>query len=192
MKLKELIKECIAEVIKEDLEIPSNDGTSNGASEEDKEKAKNATKDGKSVEFVKPGEIDEAAIDKDEAHQKVIEVHQNLAQAAQDVADLEDFTNESGNAKMKKMVANLADAIIKANEIIGELKKLKDELLQEEAEDASVYGDKVMKALSKHFKKEGSAETMKKKYMPFIQAAYKKKKTPKEIAERIKDHRFEF
>lgn len=191
LKLKDLIKECIEEVIKEDLEIPSRDGTSNGASEDDKQKAKQATQNGKSVDFVKPGEIDEGSIDKDEAHQRVIEVYQTLAQAETDVADLEDFANESGNAKMKKLTADLADHIIKANEIIKTLKELKDEHLAEEAEKASNFGDKVIKALAKHFKKEGAAEKMKKKYMPFISKAFQKGKSAKEVADRIKDHRFE-
>jgi hypothetical protein len=191
MKLKELIEECIQEIIKEDLNIPSNDGTANGASEEDKDKAKNATKNGQSVDFVKPGEIEEAAIEKDEAHQKVIDVYQSLKDCEADISELEDFANESGNPKMKKLTADLADHILKSNEIIAQLKEMKDDLLQEEAEKASSFGDKVIKALGKFFKKEGSAEKMKKKYMPFISKAFQKGKSAKEVADRIKDHRFE-
>ncbi len=191
MKLKDLIKECVSEIIKEDLNIPSNDGTANGASEDDKEKAKNATKDGKSVDFVKPGEIEEAAIPSDEAHQKVIDVYQTLQETSADIADLEDFANESGNAKMKKLTADLADHIIKANELIGQLKGLKEEHLAEEAEKSSSFGDKVIKALGKFIKKDGAGEKMKAKYMPFIHKAFQKGKSAKEVADRIRDHRFE-
>jgi len=202
MKLKQHIKECIDEIVKEDLNIPSRDGTANGASEDDKQKAKQATQNGKSVDFVKPGDIEEshedgvrdveeAAIDKDEAHQKVVDVYQTLSQASSDIAELEDFANESGNAKMKKMTVELSKHIEEANKIIGQLKILKETHLAEEAEEASSFGDKVMKVLSKHFKKDGAAESMKKKYMPFIHKAFQKGKSAKEVADRIKDHRFE-
>ena len=191
MKLKQLIKECIDEIVKEDINIPSRDGTAKGADPDDQTKAKQATQDGKAVDFVKPGDIEEAAINKDEAHQKVVDVYQTLAQASQDIADLEDFANESGNAKMKKLTVELSKHIEEANKIIGELKTLKEEHLAEEAEKASSFGDKVMKLLAKHFKKDGAAEAMKKKYMPFIHKAFQKGKSAKEIADRIKDHRFE-
>ena len=191
MKIKALIEECIKEIILEDLEVPSRDGTANGASEEDKQKAKQASMDGKTVDFVKPGEIDEKAIPPDEAKEKVMEVYQALSQASEGIAELEDFANESNNSRMKKLTSDLGKRLKEANQIIGELKKVKDELLQEEAEKASSFGDKVINHLGKHLKKEGSGANLKKKYMPFIHKAFAKGKSAKEVADRIKDHRFE-
>ena len=190
-KLKNIILQYVKEALVEELDIPSQDGTSNGAKPDDQEKAKDATQKGDSVKFVKPGELEEGAIGEDEAKEKITDLFDQLNTAASDSADLEDFANNQDNAKIKKWSNVLGKNLKGALEAISELKKIKDEILAEEKEKASAYGDKVVKCLGKYLKTEEQGMNIKSKYMPFIEKAYKKGKSPKEVADRIKDHRFE-
>lgn len=63
--IKEIIKQCLHEVLSEELDVPSQDGSSDGADPDDKEKAKKASQSGDTVKFVKPGDIKEKKKDDD-------------------------------------------------------------------------------------------------------------------------------
>lgn len=207
MKLKQYIKECFEQLIKEELDIPSQDGTSDGASEEDKEKAKKATQDGEDVKFVKPGELEEESADgnktpseesgmmkikeEEEVAPKVKEVFASLKELADEVNALEEFAEKSSDKKMQKLSEKLAKHLVDATKVVAELKNARDVVMQEDAEKANIYGDKVVKALGKHCKDEKHGMKIKEKYMPYIAKAHKKGKNPKEVAERIASHRFE-
>lgn len=57
--IKDIIKQCMMEVLNEELDVPSQDGSADGADPDNKEKAKKASQDGDTVKFVKPGDIKE-------------------------------------------------------------------------------------------------------------------------------------
>lgn len=211
MKGKEFIRKAILQVLKEELDIPSKDGTSTGASEEDKQKAEKAIGSGEDVKFVKPGDnVDEEKkdnpypadktpseesgmekIQEEEVAPKVREVFSTLKELSDEVNALEEFAEKDGDNKMKKLSAKLGKHLADANKAIAEMKEARDAILAEDAEKASVHGDKVIKALGKYCKNPDHAKKIKEKYMPYIAKAHKKGKSPKDIAERIKDHRFE-
>jgi hypothetical protein len=197
-KFKDLVRECFVEILKEEttkeeLTIPSSDGTSDSASEEAKQKAKNATKDGEDVKFVKPGELEEsgsATIQEEEVAPKVSEVFATLQGLSEDVNTLNEFAETSKDKKMEKLSQKLAKHLHEATKVVAELKEARDSILAEDAEKANVFGDKVVKALGKYCKDEKNGSKIKEKYMPYIAKAHKKGKKPAEVAERIKDHRF--
>lgn len=205
--LRQIILEALAEVIFEDLEIPSSDGTAAGASPEDQDKAKKATQAGQTIKFVKPGELEESGhpdldkkpseesglepIKEEEVAPKVSEVFATLKELSDEVNVLEEFAEKNDDSKMKKLSEKLAKHLYEATKVVSELRATRDAILQEDAEKASVFADKVIKALGKDVKDEKIAKKLKAQYMPFIAKAHKKGKSAKEVAERIKSHRFE-
>lgn len=204
------LKKLIAKLLFEELDIPSTDGTSAGASEEEKAKAKKATQSGEDVKFVKPGEdLDEEKeqdaypadktpseesgmmkIQEEEVAPKVREVFSALQELAEDVNSLEEFADKDGDNKMRKLSEKLGKHLSDATKLVAEMKEARDAILAEDAEKADVYGDKVIKALGKYCKNPEHSSKIKEKYMPYIAKAHKKGKAPKDIAEKIKDHRF--
>lgn len=204
-KLRALINECLKEIIKEDLEIPSQDGTATGASTDDQVRAKKATQNGETIKFVKPGELEERAetdlkpdeesglepIKEEEVAPKVKEVFAKLQELSEEVNTLDEFAEKNSDGKMKKLSEKLAKHLMEATKVVAELRQARDTILQEDAEKANVFGDKVVKALGKYCKNEEHSGRLKKQYMPFIAKAHKKGKSAKDVAERIKDHRFE-
>lgn len=192
MKLRELIKK----VLLEELTIPSQDGTSASAKPEDQETAKKATQDGEEVKFVKPGELEETAAvapiqEEEEVTPKVKEVFSTLQELADEVNALDEFAEKDGDSKLKKLSGKLAKHLVDATKVVAEMKAARDAILHEDAEKANVFGDKVVKALGKYCKDDKHGGKIKEKYMPYIAKAHKKGKSPKDVAERIKDHRFE-
>jgi len=196
--LKQFLFPIVQKVLEEELDIPSPDGTSNTASEDDKKKAADATAKGQSVKFVKPGEIQESegmiesyADDDTEIPEKIVDTYGALEKAAEDIADVQDFADKTNDVKMKKVSGKLALQLKECIKLIHELKQLKEAIIAEENEKASQFGDKVIKTLGKHIKDESTGQNLKGKYMKYIAAAFKKGKSPKEVAERIHQHRFE-
>ena len=190
--LEEKIKEFCKRVMEGEVDIPTIDGTSTTASAEDQAKAKKYTQAGTSVKFVKKGELEEGAVPQEEAEEKLTSMFGKLQEAEGEIAEIEDFFSHGENAKAKKLSAKLAQIIKEAVGIISEMRQLKEGVIAEEKEKASLFGDKVIKAMGKHVKDDEAAKRAKKKYMKYIEAAYAHSKTPKEVAERIVDHRFEF
>jgi hypothetical protein len=195
-KFKDLVRECYKEILKEELTIPSPDGTSDSASEENKQKAKDATKNGDDVKFVKPGELEEGSSEEGELNEeeiapKVSEVFATLQGLSEDVNSLNEFAEANKDKKLEKLSGKLAKHLHEATKVIAEMKDARDAILQEDAEKANIFGDKVVKALGKYCKDESHGKKIKEKYMPYIAKAHKKGKKPAEVAERIKDHRFE-
>lgn len=204
---RKLILEAFAELVKEDMEIPSQDGTAEGASPEDQDKAKKAAAAGETIKFVKPGELEESGhpdldkkpseesgmepIEEEEVAPKVKEVFAKLQELAAEVGTLEEFADTNSDKKMKKLSEKLAKHLYEATKVVSELRETRDAILQEDAEKASIFADKVIAALGKFIKDEAAGKKLKEKYMVFIAKAHKKGKSAKDVAERIKAHRFE-
>lgn len=135
--------------------------------------------------------LEEKAIHQEEVPQKIKSVTESLKEASEDIADLEDFADKNDNKKMKKVMEDIAELVMKAKEKIASAAQIKQTILEEEQVKVSEYGDKVLKSMSKHIPNEESAMKLKNKYIKYMEAAYKKGKAPKEVAERIVKHRFE-
>jgi hypothetical protein len=190
--IKAIIRQCLNEVLLEELDIPSQDGSPTGADPDDQQKAKDATKDGDSVKFVKPGELEEGEeITTEETHAKLSELIETIHAMLAEVNELEEYAKTSKDKKMGNLLGKLGKGLSECTGIFGQLKEIKEGILSEEKEKASHFGDKVVKCLGKHLKTEEQGTALKAKYMAYIEAAYKKGKKPQDVADRIKDHRFE-
>ena len=189
--IKDIIRQCVNEVLMEELDIPSNDGTSTGADQDDQQAAKTATQNGDSVKFVKPGELEEQEVTTEEEHQKISELVESIHSMLAEVKELEEYAASCKDKKMGNILGKLGKGLSECTGLFGQLKEIKAGHLAEEKEKASAYGDKVIKCLGKHLKTEEQGISLKEKYMPYIEGAFRKGKKPQEVADRIKDHRFE-